>query len=144
MPKLEITEEQLQVIQKALETYSRIGIGQFTFITEHPTFERFLTKKFKKEDGKTDWARYHSRMDTVKAALQHPRNLLIDDMDSMSVQGSWGIYHPDVDETCRIAYDIEKVIRHEKWKNNPDRSEITVDSYTYLKTKDSDKIKVEL
>ena len=57
---------------------------------------------------------------------------------------SYGIYNPNVDESCRIAFDIIQVIRHEYWKANPNRSDITVDSSVHLSTKDSDKVKVKL
>jgi|SRR5690606_26860564 len=142
MPKLEVTKEQLRVIQIALEHYRRIGMGQFSFITEHPTFDEFLSKKYE-EDVKTDWAEYHQRMKIVKTALVYPRNLLIDDR-SMPESGSWGIYHPDVDESCRVAFDIMQVIRHEKWKVNPNRNSFTVDSGVHLTNEGSKKIKVEL
>lgn len=143
MPKLEVTEEQLRVIQDALEFYGRVGIGQFTYIAEHPTFEKYIASVFKNEAGQTDWSKYHTRMDAAKMGMLHGRNLLINDME-MPLHGNWGLYHPDVDESCRVAFDIEKLIRHEKWKQNPDRSEATVDAYLHLTTEDSDKIKIEL
>lgn len=143
MPKLEVTEEQLVIIQRALEHYGRVGIGQFSFITEHPTFEKFLVNEFTNGNGKTDWSKFHQRMDEVKTALTYPRNLLIDDM-SMPKHGSWGIHHPDVDESCRVAFDIEHVVRHEKWKVNPNKSNYTVDSSVDIISKHGEKIKVEL
>jgi hypothetical protein len=42
MAKLECTKSQLQLIQTALDFYSRIGIGQWTEIKNHPTFEENL------------------------------------------------------------------------------------------------------
>lgn len=143
MPKLEVTDDQLLVIQRALEYYARIGIGQFCFISEHPTFENFLVKEFKKENGETDWNKYHQRMNRVKAALTFPRNLLIDDMH-MPENGSWGIYHPDVDESCRVAFDIAQVVRHEKWKVNPNKSDVSVADSVHFTSQDSAEIKVEL
>ena len=44
MATLEVTKEQLQLIQRALDFYSRIGIGQFTEIKDHPSFQRSLEK----------------------------------------------------------------------------------------------------
>jgi hypothetical protein len=64
--------------------------------------------------------------------------------DELPHNGSYGIYHPEVDESCRVAFDIMKVIRHEFWKTDPDRSDITVDSSVHLSTKNSDDIKVKL
>jgi len=42
MAKIELNNQQLQLIQKALDFYIRVGIGQFTVIKDHPTFERYL------------------------------------------------------------------------------------------------------
>lgn len=44
--KIECTKDQLHLIQKALDFYSRVGIGQFTEIKDHPTFEEHLYKEF--------------------------------------------------------------------------------------------------
>lgn len=44
MATLEVTNEQLQLIQRALDFYSRVGIGQFTEIKDHPSFEKALEK----------------------------------------------------------------------------------------------------
>lgn len=45
MAKLEVTEEQLRLIQNALDLYSRIGILQLERILEHPSIEKLLTNK---------------------------------------------------------------------------------------------------
>src|SRR5690606_38101867 len=143
MAKLDVTDEQLGVIQTALEHYARIGIGQFNFITEHPTFDNFLYNELKNEDGETDWTKYHQIMTKVETALTYPRNLLINDM-SMPGHGSWGVLHPDVDESCWIAFDIMQVIRHARWKINPNKKYETVDSSVHFTSKGSEKEKVEL
>jgi hypothetical protein len=63
----------------------------------------------------------------------------------MSKHASYGIYNPnEVDESCRVAFDLIQVIRHEFWKNDPDRSSITVDSSVHLSTKESGKIKCKI
>ena len=41
---IECNKKQLQLIQRALDFYSRVGIGQFTEIKNHPTFENHLYK----------------------------------------------------------------------------------------------------
>ena len=46
MTTLKVTKEQLRLIQDALDMYSRIGIGQFEVIKDHPTFERNLKKQW--------------------------------------------------------------------------------------------------
>ena len=142
MATLTVTEKQLQLIQKSLDFYSRVGIGQFEEIKKHPTFEKHLHKEFE-IDGKTDYTRYHAVRDSADNVIFQARNILYND-NSLGKNGSWGIYNPKVDESCREAFDLIQVIRHEFWKSNPKRSNITVDSSVHLHCKDSDKIKVEL
>jgi hypothetical protein len=190
MATLTVTEEQLRLIQNALDFYSRVGMGQFTEIKDHPTFERHLHKEFAlgkkpfkvgdktmrgevveicpkgrwiKTKGwwsngeevrmwedvdniefSTDYTRYHAVRDAVDSALVYPRNLLYNDHKFTSVHGGWGIGNSKVDETCREAFDLIQVIRHEFWKRNPDRSTMTVDSSVHLYCEDSKKIKCEL
>ena len=142
MATLTVTEKQLQLIQKSLDFYSRVGIGQFDAIKDHPTFEKHLHKEFE-IDGKTDYSRYHAVRDSADNVIFQARNILYND-NSLSRNGSWGIYNKKVDESCREAFDLIQVIRHEFWKKNPKRSRITVDSSVHLHCKDSNKIKVEL
>ena len=184
MATLTVTNEQLCLIQKALDMYSRIGIGQMWAIKEHPTFENILSDKLrpKKElevgdrtergeiveikkkkiktkgrwDGReeirewpkeevklsTDYSQFHDIRDKAEKILNQGRNMLL--QDNLHDNASYGIHNPNVDESCRVAFDIIQVIRHEFWKADPDRSDITVDSHLHLRTKDSEKIKVEL
>ncbi len=143
MATLTVTEDQLHLIQRALDFYSRVGIGQFNAIKDHPTFEAHLHNEFKDENGKTDYGKYHSVRDEIDTTLNVARNMLYNN-SSTNKNGGWGIHHPNVDDTCRDAFDLVQVIRHEFWKKNPKRSSITVDSSVHLHCKDSDKIKVEL
>ena len=187
--KLTVTENQLHLIQRALDFYSRIGMGQFWVIKDHPTFEKHLHREFalgsgpfkvgdktirgevveidpkgkwiktkgswgkgdelkkwtavKHIDYSTDYTRYHAVRDAVDNMLIQPRNMLYND-NSIGRNGGWGIYNTKVDDSCREAFDLIQVIRHEFWKKNPKRSNVTVDSSVHLSCKDSDKIKVEL
>jgi hypothetical protein len=143
MATLTVTEQQLHLIQEALDFYSRVGIGQFDVIKDHPTFYNILHKSFTSKDGKMDYERYHATRGGVDIMLVTPRNWLLDD-PALPKHASFGIYNPEVDESCRVAYDLVQVIRHEFWKANPNRSEHVVMASKHLTTKDSDKIKVEL
>jgi hypothetical protein len=143
MASIRLTEEQLRIIQEALDFYSRVGIGQFNVIKEHPTFENQLKKEFTDKEGKVDYNRYHEVRDNVDLMLVQPRNMLLNDL-TLPKNASWGIYNPDVDESCRVAYDLIQVIRHEFWLANPDRSEHVVMASVHLTTEDSYKIKVKL
>jgi len=185
MATLELTTEQLRLVQQALDFYSRVGIGQMWAIREHPTFENVLREKLRPKkplevgdrtergevveigDGyiKTkgswgsgeevrewtdvekvkhsiDYNQFHEIRDRGEKVLNEGRNILL--QDQIPNNGSYGIFNPQVDESCRVAWDILQVIRHEFWKANSDRSEITVDSSVHLSTEDSHKIKCEL
>jgi hypothetical protein len=185
MAKLELNNDQLRLIQKALDFYSRVGMGQFNEIIEHPTFEKSLHRQFSPnkpfkigdqtmrgevveidKKGKwiktkgswgngeeikkwtdlenvmysPDWSALHAMEDAIKQQLNIARNLLYG--EDMGRNGSWGIYNEKVDESCREAFNIIQVIRHEFWKENPNRSNVTVDSSVDSRIKN--KVKVEL
>jgi hypothetical protein len=162
MTTLHLSDEQLKLVESALDFYARIGIGQFERIKDHPTFQKHLYdhctpkrepivgdrtaqgeileiregralingsvkngswspepewKPIKKVKLSTDYGRYHEIRSNVDACLVQPRNMLIAD-PTMPESGSWGIHHPSVDDSCRMAFDIHQVIRHERWKRN--------------------------
>lgn len=142
MTTLHLTEEQLRLVQQALDLYSRVGIGQFEHIKYHPTFVNHLSNKLTDGKGRIDFNQYHQIRDKADEKLMEARNILI--QEDLHPNASWGIFNEKGDETCRVAYDILQVIRHEFWKANPNRSELTVDAGVNLWTEDGDKIKCEL
>ena len=142
MTTLHLTEEQLRLVQQALDLYTRIGIGQFERIKYHPTFEKHLWNKLKDENGETDFTQFHKIREEVDIKLAEARNMLI--QENLPPNGGWGIGMPKVDESCRVAYDIVQVIRHEFWKANPEHSNLTVDSNVSLLAENSDKILCKL
>ena len=184
MNRLELTDEQLWLVERALDFYSRVGIGQFEVIKDHPTFEIYLEevcrpkrqpevgdrtpqgeileikdgkalingsvsketghwckekewKKLKDVKLSTDYGRYHNIRDNVDEMLVQPRNMLIND-PLMTRNGSWGIYNENVDDSCRMSFDIVQVIRNERWKRNPHRSDMTVDSHIHFSHRKDD------
>jgi len=192
MNTLHLTDDQLSLVQRALDFYSRVGIGQFEVIKDHPTFVEHLYSEFALKKGplevgdktmrgevveidkkgkwvktkgswgngeeikkwkdienirhSTDYVKYHDVRNKVDEIFVQPRNILIN-TPYMPMNGSWGIHHHSVHDSCRMAFDIMQVIRHERWKANKDRSDITVDSrihFTHRKDASSLKIKCEL
>jgi len=143
MAKIELNNTQLRTIQSALDMYLRIGIGQFTVIKDHPTFQKHLSNLFQDKNGKTDYNVYHKFRDMADNTLTEGRNILIRELNK-GTNASWGINHQSVDESCREAHDIIQVIRHEFWKQNENRSNITVDSSVHLISAGTENIKVEL
>lgn len=155
MNTLHLTDKQLEVVEKALEFYARIGIGQFTEIKDHPTFENHIENMCRPNktpdvgdstaQGKIleidtdnekalingsvkngrwckdkewkplsevvlspDYTKYHELRDKVDNALKDPRNMLIG--EDIPTNGSWGINHKNVDETCQIAMELKSDI----------------------------------
>ena len=184
MNRLELTDEQLLLVERALDFYSRVGIGQFDVIKEHPTFESYLYEVctpnkvpdvgdrtpqgeiLEVKDGKvlingsvneetghwcdkpvwkkledvklsTNYTRYHEIRDNVDLMFIQPRNMLLND-PTLPKYASWGIYNEHVDDTCRMSFDMVQVIRHERWKRNPNRSDMTVDSHIHFSHRKDD------
>jgi len=190
---LNCTEDQIRLIQMALDLYMRIGIGQLDQILYHPTFERHLENVFrldkvtevgdrtpqgeilKIEDGKaliagsvkdgmwneehewkdlkdvvlsTSYEKLHDYQGEIMEILDEVKEkLYADDTRRLSYYFGWSIHNVKVDPSCRMAYDLLQVIRHEFWKRNPNRSNSTVDSsvhFTYDVDNSSNKIKCKL
>ena len=185
---IETSLENAILIERALEFYSRVGIGQLDVIKDHTTFEKHLYEvctpkreiklgdktpqgrveeikdgkalisgsvkdgkwneewEWKKlEDVKlsTDYSKYHALRDQIDILLLEVKKVLTDDKQS-SIHGGWGIYNPAVDESCRIAFDIQQVLRHERWKLNPNGSSATVDSHVHFSSPFTGEIKCEI
>lgn len=184
MAKIQLTNNQLRLIQDALELYSRIGILQLDRIFDHPSIERILFDAYapnkeikvgsktmrgevveigedyiktkgnwgKGEEIKTwtdieniqlspDWTEYHNAKDIAKSYFNQINKQITND-STFSPNQSLGIHNEKVKE-CREAFDIIQVIRHEFWKENPNHSNITVDSHITLTSEDTP-VKVEL
>jgi hypothetical protein len=80
-----------------------------------------------------DWGEIHRLRDQLNYHFNHIK-CMIDGETQFSNGGHLGIHNPKVDESCREAFDIVQVIRHEFWKEDPKHSTITVDSSISLCT----------
>jgi hypothetical protein len=183
MATIKLSNDQLRLIQKALDFYSRVGILQFEEILNHPTIDNAIDNQFtpKKElevgddtmRGKIveigkgyiktkgswskgveirtwtdvdkiklspDWSSVHDTKDKIKDFFTQIKHMISGEYFG---NGNYGIYNDSVDESCRKAYDIIQIIRHEFWKSNPIRSEMTVGSSINLSHPES-KVEVEL
>jgi len=88
-----------------------------------------------------DWSKLHQRKDEIKIKLNEIKYLITGDITFYSA--SFGIHNKETDETCREAYDIIQVIRHEFWKNQKNKSNMTVDS-SISKSSTEDSVVVKL
>lgn len=80
--------------------------------------------------------------DEAKKKLNEARNLLL--QDNLSESAYLSIHNKEVDESCRVAFDLIQVIRHEFWKKNPNKTQFTVDSSVMLWTSDGSEIKCDI
>lgn len=89
---LTMSAEQASVIIRALDLYSRIGIGQFEEVARVYETSRDLSF-MQEEDLKTC-------LINAKVAAGHPKN------------GSFGIHNIVVSDKFRVAWDLQQVVRH--------------------------------
>jgi hypothetical protein len=76
-----------------------------------------------------DWNNLNIKKDEINIHINKLKNL-ISGIDITN--GNLGIHNSKVDNSCRDAYDMLKIIRHEFWKENQDKSHMTVDSSCIL------------
>lgn len=94
--QLIINAEQAKVISAALESYSRMMVGQIGYALEPLTFQQM-------KNGKDiNHKKLRELCDEVKATLT----------DFSHPGASYGIHSEEVDDSARVAYDIKKVIEH--------------------------------
>jgi hypothetical protein len=94
---LSLTKKQAQVIEKALEIMTRMGIGQidsavdlcYLFNMKDPKKVRSLCNELKKE------------------------------LTGFESNTSWGIHNKEVSDDYRIAFDIRQVIQHQIFNDEP-------------------------
>jgi hypothetical protein len=184
MAKIELNNDQLRLIQNALELYSRIGILHFDVMLDHPSIDNLIDNQYTTvkelevgdetmrgeiveigdgfiktkgrwgngEEIKTwtdieniklspDWSRLHQKRDIIKNLFNELKRHISG--FNLGNGGNLGIHNKYVDKSCREAFDIVQIIRHEFWKENEDRSTMTVDSSVSLTTS-QEKIKVKL
>lgn len=93
---IDVSEEQLGVILRALDVYSRIGMGQL----EVAVYETVRDLFWKAGDRETVWSHVRAHLNEVKVYVWgHTAN------------SSFGIFSRDVPAECREAYDILQVCR---------------------------------
>lgn len=128
MNKIELSDEQLQLVSKALEFYARIGIGQFKEVLNHPTFDSAVERQCK-EGEEIDYGKYHRIREEASVDLASSLRKLTN--SNFGINSCYGIRSEKVDESCREAFYIYEEIRHEFWKRQPEdkRKQYTVNAY---------------
>jgi len=93
MATLVVTDNQLRLIQQSLEFYTKIGIGRFDVIKDHPTFQNHLYEELAVGSGRFNVG---DNTDRGKVVEVDPKYRWI------KTQGTWGMgeeirKHIDVD-----------------------------------------------
>jgi hypothetical protein len=115
---LRLTEEQCRVILKSAEFYGRLALGQIkTAIDVYYGFRN-------KVGGHTvQLDRYNYHCGELKSALT-----------GLNANESYGIFNKEVDDSARVAWDIQQVVRHRlAWDRTPEGG-YTVDFGTPMKS----------
>lgn len=104
--QIEVSLKQADIIQKALDLYSRIGMCQFDNIKDVPIAG----------EGNPDYYE-------LESIFNHLHQLYCPELQG----GYYGIFHKKTPEQSKIAWDIQQVMRHDiSWYLHPEGN-ITVD-----------------
>lgn len=90
---LRMDVEQAEIVSRALELYSRLGMGQLEIVLSEELTRWSLLDREK-------LAAFNEHVNGMKQLLGHASH------------GSYGIYNVDVPWICREAYDIHQVVRN--------------------------------
>lgn len=123
--------EIVEISKKSIKTKGRWG-GQ------EEVKEWFDLDKIKHSP---DYEKVHETTDTINKHFSEIKKLISG--REFGTNGSYGINAEIVDETCREAYDMVQVIRHEFWKSQKDKSDMVVSS-SVCQTSKADLIKAEV
>lgn len=89
-----------------------------------------------------DWSELHAHRDSIKSDLKLVSLKLHTEIPT-SLNGNMGIHNKGVDDTCRQAFDLLQVIRHEFYKKYDGESP-TVDSHVHFTSTEGESNKVEV
>jgi hypothetical protein len=98
-----LNEEQMQALIKATEAYSRICTGQISYALEEGWKHKMLDLSSEARDM------IEEKCKVISTLLSEGQ------FDGHG--GSYGIYHPDIDEHAAVSFNIHQVLRNQDWKN---------------------------
>lgn len=98
MAKIELTNDQLRLIQDALELYSRAGILQWRYVYDHPSIQKYMKDSFTPDKE-------------LKVGSDTMRGVVVEIGDDyVKTKGRWG-----KDEEIRTWYDIDNIELCPNW-----------------------------
>lgn len=99
---LTLSEKQAEVLVAALDFYSRIGIGSIQEVQNVVMRER------------------HCRPDACHDAVRNALDFVKRELYGLEANAGFGIFHKDVPDHFKVAWDLQQVIRHKiAWTANP-------------------------
>jgi hypothetical protein len=106
---LELTDDQLILVERALDLYTRVGLGQFWYLDLCHTLQKNIDKL-------SDEDKEHFRI---------AARILSKEYTHMSGDGqaSYGIFNDAVGKDVKLAAHLNQAIAHHRWLNNSDRNE---------------------
>lgn len=106
------TEEELRIIEKALELYGRVGLLQFQYLTICDSLQRQVW-------GKDLTQEFDEKTFELKSIFGYSRN------------SNPGIFNKEfVSDDCRIAFHLQHQMRHERYLNRTKNGKQTERHYT--------------
>ena len=110
MPTLTVTNEQLRLIQDALDMYSRIGIGQLWVIKDHPTYTNVLQNKLRPKKE-------------LKVGDRTERGTVVEiSNDYIKTKGTWG--NGEEVKTWTDTSNVKHSIDYEAYHRIRDRADM--------------------
>jgi len=95
--ELTINETHAQVLINALELYSRMGMGQLSFLMEHQDLQKRLV------------VGPDSHFETVRGTLEFLKKIIFPELP---LNGYYSISSPEINDANRVAYEMLQVVRH--------------------------------
>lgn len=116
MYKIELGESEMILIEKALDMYSRAGLGQFDYVIEGcESVQRAI------------WNNKDINNSDIRDICN---NLKMTIWPQLVSNSNWGIFNTEeVGDDCRIACDMYQTLRHQRWLDREEKLSYTVDAY---------------
>ena len=121
---LELTEKQAKLLSWALDTLPRIIEGQDSVYQD--MMEDAWEKRAKEATGDFMDKEFEGGWYAMRDDAEYYSNAIKKRFWGLERNALYGVNY---DDTSDILWDIHAVLRHEIWRNNPNRSDYTVDAY---------------
>lgn len=76
-----------------------------------------------------NYVKFHNQKNSLFNQLTKIKSVLT---SGEIVEGSYGVYSDEIDDSCKISYDLYQQLRHQIWLDDTNRNSYSVDSRVYL------------